>query len=222
MSSYNPTAGIRNLGPHVECFDMKVKDFIKLGGQLATPTGAADHTSVLYMDSSDRLTVKLNSNTASYVATSSTASNTSPTFTGMNIPSVTATENAATTLTTAQSGITVFCPQSTHNNSSSVNVINLPAPTTSGLKYKIVFTSAGDNTSAHGWQITSTGANMLGVTVSVAAGLVPVVRTASTNLIRNGVAADTKAGDYVELVSDGTNYYFYGAAFGVASPWSVS
>jgi hypothetical protein len=88
MSSYNPTSGIRNLGPHCETFDLKVKDYIKLGGQLSVPTSSADHTAVLFMDSSDTLAVKINSNVTRYIACGTAQTNLSPTFTSVTSTSV--------------------------------------------------------------------------------------------------------------------------------------
>jgi hypothetical protein len=69
MSSYNPTTSVRNLGPHVECFDIKVKDYIKLGGQMSTPTNtnAGDHTAVMYVNPSDILSVKMNNNVEQHI-----------------------------------------------------------------------------------------------------------------------------------------------------------
>lgn len=140
----------------------------------------------------------------------------------LRVTDVTATADAATTLTAASnSDCTVYCPQSTTNNDATHNAIILPAPT-AGMRVKVIFKSTGDNTGAHGWQITSTGANMLGTSVGVAGGLVATLHGASTNLIRSGTAADTKAGDWVQLNSDGTNWYFYATSTGTANPYSVS
>jgi len=142
---------------------------------------------------------------------------------GIIANNVVATENAATTLTSTQSGGVVYCPQSTHNNTSSVNVINLPAPTV-GFSVVIVFKSVGDGTSAHGWQITSTAANMIGNTVAqnTAAGSSNTnVSTAKTSVIRNGTT-NAQAVDYVEIWSDGTNHYFWAWAGAATTPWSTA
>jgi hypothetical protein len=134
---------------------------------------------------------------------------------------INAVENAITTLTVAQSGCIVYCPQSTHNNSSTINVIDLPAPT-AGWNCKIIFQAVGDNTAGHGWQITGTGANLKGTAVGVAGGLVGVLTTGVTNLIRSGTAANAVNGDWVQIDSDGTNMFYYASSTGTATPYSTS
>ncbi len=69
--------------------------------------------------------------------------------TGFVAGTKTCTENAVTTLTIADGGKQIYCPQSTHNNDGTHNVINLPAPT-AGFKIDILFKAVGDATSAHG------------------------------------------------------------------------
>lgn len=138
---------------------------------------------------------------------------------------VTATINGVTTLTyAAHSGAIVLCGQTTSNDSSTVGVVQLPAPTTSaGMRVTIEFTAAGDNTTGHGWRIYSTGANMTGRSQGIAAGLVGVNHsTAITYLRRNGVAADAVATDFAELWCDGTNWRFNAVSTGTASPWTVA
>jgi hypothetical protein len=143
----------------------------------------------------------------------------------MGIAAVTtATIGGITTLTAADSGKTIFCGQAIANNSATVNVIILPAPSAAiaGFRAKVIFTTVGDNTAGHGWQITSTGANMSGHRYGIAAGIVGVNANGVTNLIRSGTAADTKVGDSVELHCDGTSYYYVALSAGVANPFSTS
>ena len=138
----------------------------------------------------------------------------------------TALMNSATspaiTLKESDSGCTVMVGQSTAAAvNDETNSILLPAPVAS-FRCEIMFTAVGDNTAGHNIQIQSTGANMLGNTVGVGAGLVGVNRAASTVLTRSGVAANALPGDYVKIWSDGTNYYFYAFSTGTASPWAVA
>lgn len=136
--------------------------------------------------------------------------------------SLIAVENALNILTLSDCGITLYVPQSTHAVvQGAANTIALPAPI-QGFRTKIVFQSAGDNTAGHNWAITSTGANILGTQVAVAAGLVPVAIAASTNLLRSGTAANATANDWVSIECDGTNYHVFAFSSGAASPWSVS
>jgi uncharacterized protein YqkB len=210
MSSYNPTAGIRNLGPHVECFDMKVKDYIKLGGQLATPTGSADHTALLYMDASDRLTSKINGNTASYFAMSSAASNTSPSFTGLTVTGNSAltgiiytndTLSGTTALTAADSGKIKYL-----NNVNGFTVTLPATSTSSGVFIKFIVKTAPTTDYIIS---AASGTPILGAALSVD------LNGATDSNASNGsgvqtihlVASKAKLGDCVELDCDGTNWY---------------
>lgn len=136
---------------------------------------------------------------------------------------VTATIGGVTTLTAAShSDCLVTCGQATANDSSTVNVVQLPAPT-AGMRVRVEFSAAGDNTTGHGWRIYSSGANMKGTSQGVAAGLVGVAHTtAITYLRRNGVAADALAVDYAVLWSNGTEWKFHAVSTGTASPWTVA
>jgi hypothetical protein len=134
---------------------------------------------------------------------------------------VTATLDSTTTLTAADSGKTIYCGQSTTNNDATHNAIILPAPT-AGFRLKVIFTAAGDNTVGHGWQVTSTGANMSGLAYGVAGGIVGVSAAGVTNLIRHGTAANTKAGDTIEIHSNGTSHFYTALSSGTATCWSTS
>lgn len=133
----------------------------------------------------------------------------------------TLTENSALTLTTADSGCLVMMPQSTHAADSTHNVVNLPAPK-AGFHTRVVFTTTGDNTAGHDLWVSSTGANMSGSSIGVTAGLVATVIGGVTTIKRSGTAANTKAGDYIDISSDGTNYYIFAYSSGAANPYTTA
>jgi len=135
---------------------------------------------------------------------------------------INAVENALTTVTVAQSGSIIFCPQSTHNPvAGGANTINLPAPS-AGFNLRIIFIAAGDGTAGHNWDITSTGANIIGSSVAVTAALAATDIAGATTITRNAVAADALPGDYIDLYSNGTNYFVFAYSAGAATPWATA
>lgn len=133
---------------------------------------------------------------------------------------VSCTAGALTTLTAADSGKVVFVPQATVDDSATVNAIQLPAPT-AGFNIRIIFTTVASDTTTQGWRIMSTGDNMVVDAVAVDAGLVSVHDTV-TNIRRTGVANNARAGDYIDIVSNGTLYFAFAFASGDATPWALS
>ena len=134
---------------------------------------------------------------------------------------INAVENALTTITVAQSGSIIFCPQSQHIADANHNAIQLPAPS-AGFNLKIIFTDVGDGTGNHEWYIYTAANNILGSFVSITAGLAAQVIAAATNsFARGGELADALPGDYVNIYSNGTNYFIFGYSSGAATPWVV-
>ena len=136
---------------------------------------------------------------------------------------VTATNNALTTLTAADSGKMVLVPQSTVADTSSASAIQLPTASAAltGFNLHFRFTAVGDGTG--GWRIMSASDNITvlrRVTLNAAAASISVAGFTTANLQRDGTAADALAGDYVELWCDGTSYYAYCVSHGVASPFN--
>lgn len=126
----------------------------------------------------------------------------------------TSISDAAYTVTVQQNGTVFLVAQAT-----AARIITLPA-LKAGLSFKFIFTSVGDDTAGHTWTITSGGANMLGHAGSLAEAAV-VIGAPSTNLIRTGTAANAVAGDTVDLICNGTNWFFTGISGGAANPFTV-
>ena len=110
--------------------------------------------------------------------------------------------SAAATLTALQNGTTFLLTGVVGY------AITLPAPA-AGLKYKFVVQDLFATTD---WVITATGAIMYGTVME--ASTVQAVAGATT--INLELAADT-IGDWVEVESDGTNWYVSGACAQAAS-----
>lgn len=131
----------------------------------------------------------------------------------------TAVTSTTTTLTVANSGRFVFVPQATGASS----IIALPAVATCiGWHVRLIFTAAANGT--HTWTISAPSAIMSGVSTSVAgAGAATITNHAAvTSLIRSAVANDTKAGDFVDIYSNGAAFYFFASSSGTATPWSTA
>lgn len=109
---------------------------------------------------------------------------------------------AATTLTAAQSGsIVAFTGIVGY-------AVTLPSPA-AGLSYLFVVQDLFGTTD---WVITSAAANMYGTVMELST----VQAVAGATTINLELAADT-IGDYIELFSDGTNWYVRGAMAQAAS-----
>lgn len=109
---------------------------------------------------------------------------------------------AATTLTAAQSGsIVAFTGIVGY-------AVTLPSPA-DGLNYLFVVQDLFATTD---WVITSAAANMYGTVMELST----VQAVAGATTINLELAADT-IGDYIELFSDGTNWYVRGAMAQAAS-----
>ncbi len=128
-------------------------------------------------------------------------------------------ENTATTLTNADSGKILTIPQSTHNDSATINCITLPS-VTAGFNIRAVFSAAGDDTAGHGWRIISPTAVLCGTRLGTA-NCTSSYDASATNIQRDGTLADAQAGDFIDIWSDGTNYYYYAFSSGTASPWNL-
>jgi hypothetical protein len=109
---------------------------------------------------------------------------------------------AATTLTAADSGKTIVLTGIVGY------AITLPAPA-AGLKYKFIVQDLFATTD---WVITATGAIMYGSVMELST----VQAVAGATTINLELAADT-IGDWVQVESDGTNWYVSGAMAQAAS-----
>ena len=112
------------------------------------------------------------------------------------------TPTAAVTLTAAQSGSIIALAQAAGV------AITLPAPAV-GLNYRFVVQTLFATTD---WVITSASADMYGTVMEVST--VQLVAGATT--INLELGADT-IGDYIDLYSDGVNWYVSGAMAQAAS-----
>lgn len=110
--------------------------------------------------------------------------------------------SAATTLTFADSGKTLYM------KASAGKAITLPAPE-AGFKVKIVTGQAFATTA---WTVVSTGANIRGGAIVNST----FVASAGTTTITFSASAET-IGDYVELTSDGTSYFVNGVGASASS-----
>lgn len=110
--------------------------------------------------------------------------------------------SAATTLTAADSGKTIILTGIVGY------AITLPAPA-AGLKYKFIVQDLFATTD---WVITATGAIMHGSVMELST-VQPVAAATTINL---ELAADT-IGDWIQVESDGTNWYVSGAMAQAAS-----
>lgn len=110
--------------------------------------------------------------------------------------------SSATTLTAAQSGSIVALTGSIGF------AVTLPAPA-AGLNYLFVVQDLFGTTD---WVITSASANMYGTVMELST----VQAVAGATTINLELAADT-VGDWIEVYSDGTNWYVRGAMAQAAS-----
>lgn len=118
------------------------------------------------------------------------------------------------TIKASQSGCIFLVPAIT-----AARVITLPSPTTLG-KYTIIFQAAGNTGVGVTNTVTSTGANIRGVSYGVAAGVVGTNLAGVTSIIRSTTAANAIIGDRIELIGTGSLYYATAISNGVASPWT--
>ena len=105
--------------------------------------------------------------------------------------------SAATTLTAAQSGSIISITPSAGGYT-----ITLPAPTTAGMRFRFVQAANAAGATA----ITSTGANVRFKGLANAAQVASAGCT-TVNIVGN---AANSVGDWVEMWSDGTNYFATG------------
>lgn len=120
-----------------------------------------------------------------------------------------------TNISASQSGSIFTMQQATANTT-----INLPSPA-SGLYYKflVIATSDGSHTQA----ITATGAILKGSIIGPGgADTDNLLLTGSTVLTLSATAVNVKAGDFLELDSDGTSWFVNGRSSGTAVGWSAS
>lgn len=113
-----------------------------------------------------------------------------------------------------QTGAVFFLPQATASLT-----INLVGPFPGG-RFKVYLTAVPDG--VHTVTFHSTGANMSGNAVGVAAGLVAVPFAGVTNIILGATAANAKVGDWVEFISTGTGYLVQAWSSGTAAAWTTS
>ena len=109
---------------------------------------------------------------------------------------------AAKTITALENGTTFML------NAAAGAAVMLPAPAI-GLKYKFIVAAAFATTD---WVITATDAIMQGNIME--AGAIQAVANATT--LNLELAAET-LGDYIEVVSDGTNWFVSGSTTAAAS-----
>lgn len=123
---------------------------------------------------------------------------------------------ASTTLTTAHSGYVISCSQ----GGGADRVITLPAPATAGLKFRFVLAATQANAAAHVSITSPTAATMKGImNSSNGAGnalLVGAAGVGGATTIARFVGNLGAVGDWIEVVSDGTNYYASGQSSATA------
>lgn len=119
-----------------------------------------------------------------------------------NSSALTVSPSAATTLTASQSGSLVLL------DAAAGYAVTLPSPA-AGLSFRFVVKSLFATTD---WVITSASANMYG-TIMEAGALQAVAGATTINL---ELGADT-IGDYIDVYSDGTNWYVAGSTAQAAS-----
>jgi hypothetical protein len=117
----------------------------------------------------------------------------------------------------------LFLAQPTVAGSLTANRINLPC--VAGFRLRIISTSTGDATGQ--WRIygsynSTPITNQSGHVIGVAGAVVGSAATARTFILRSAVAADTAAGDYVDVSCDGATMYYSAVSVGTAQGWSVS
>lgn len=154
--------------------------------------------------------------TAQSVAGAAAISGGSISGASITLPTVTLSASAASqTLTAAQSGSLVICPTLTANQS-----VALPTAA-AGLNFKFRWSGGGGS---FGHTITAGsailyGGILLGTTSITSPNLTQLVVSTKTNVIRGGT--NGVPGDWIDLESDGTNWYVKGAATG-SNTFSVS
>jgi hypothetical protein len=119
------------------------------------------------------------------------------------------------TLTADESGSIIVLPAATANNT-----ITLPAHS-SGLNYKFVLGAVPNGTNT--WVISATDADtMSGTAYGVIAAPVGVSATLSDIITINATAANARVGDWLEVFSDGSIWYYTAWSNGTAALFTAS
>lgn len=165
---------------------LHVQEALKIGGSKTTPTGESGSAYLYYNSADDTLDVKVNGDTAH-------------TLTGSKLVIIGVGAPNPYNVTASQSGTTFMLAHSSGNN------VNLPAPK-AGLRYKFI---ASNVTSDH---TISTSSNLIHGLISSPDkdGDAAATNGTAVDLITFDQSGGVKAGDYVELISDGTNWFVSG------------